>query len=508
VTIGIAVIIIFLIAAVLMFLRKLPALLALPLMALAIAFIEVVAGRISLNDVSLAIVADGSVRLMEPIVISLFGGMLSFLMQKSGVAENFIKRGAELGGDNPVVLSIIMLAVIGLLFTTIGGLGAVIMVAAIVLPILASVGVREYISGGIFLIGISMGGVLNANNWMVYRTVLQLDIHIVSGYALVILAILVPVSLSFIVIELWRTGLAAFRLKHILMGIGTIVVLGGVYLIGRLVLEGFDFAIVVRILRWLVALVGATILTLAVLDIVKRWRQKLPSVVRWYAYLIPLVPLVLILLFDVHVLTAFILGMVYGFIVTFRNGSLNMLVRSIIEGASSVMPAVILMIGIGILLSTILGPTPTGPAQYWYKEHLSTATGAAVQVPQPEEWPVLADMKPLFENIVPHSLIGFVLVFTLLGPLALYRGPLNVWGLGYGIAGILLSSGLLPAPAIMGVLMSSGVIQGICDPTNTHNVWLANELKTDVQTLMWRTLPYAWFAAFVGLLIAGLKYLT
>jgi hypothetical protein len=83
-----------------------------------------------------------------------------------------------------------------------------------------------------------------------------------------------------------------------------------------------------------------------------------------------------------------------------------------------------------------------------------------------------------------------------------------VWGLGYGIAGILLSSGLLPAPAIMGVLMSSGVIQGICDPTNTHNVWLANELKTDVQTLMWRTLPYAWFAAFVGLLIAGLKYLT
>jgi hypothetical protein len=96
--------------------------------------------------------------------------------------------------------------------------------------------------------------------------------------------------------------------------------------------------------------------------------------------------------------------------------------------------------------------------------------------------------------------------FALLAPLALYRGPLNVWGLGYGMGGVMLSAGL-PGGAVMGVLMSLGVIQGVCDPTNTHNVWLANEVKTDVHVLMRKTLPYAWGIAVVGLIVAAQRYL-
>ncbi|MEO0309684.1 MAG: hypothetical protein Q6J18_05530, partial [Gloeomargarita sp. DG02_3_bins_56] len=86
------------------------------------------------------------------------------------------------------------------------------------------------------------------------------------------------------------------------------------------------------------------------------------------------------------------------------------------------------------------------------------------------------------------------------------RGPLNVWGLGYGMGGVMLSAGL-PGGAVMGVLMSLGVIQGVCDPTNTHNVWLANEVKTDVNVLLIKTLPYAWGVAVVGLSVAAGRYL-
>ena len=38
----------------------------------------------------------------------------------------------------------------------------------------------------------------------------------------------------------------------------------------------------------------------------------------------------------------------------------------------------------------------------------------------------------------------FVLVFGLLSPLAIYRGPLNVWGLGSGIVALLASCGMNP----------------------------------------------------------------
>jgi hypothetical protein len=58
----------------------------------------------------------------------------------------------------------------------------------------------------------------------------------------------------------------------------------------------------------------------------------------------------------------------------------------------------------------------------------------------------------------------------------------------------------------MGVLMSLGVIQGVSDPTNTANVWVANEVRLDVTSIMWRTLPYAWAAAILGLVAAGLRW--
>ena len=61
--IGFAILIVFIVAAVLMFLRKLPAILALPTMALAIALVEWAAGKLTLNEIGYAIFADGSMRL-------------------------------------------------------------------------------------------------------------------------------------------------------------------------------------------------------------------------------------------------------------------------------------------------------------------------------------------------------------------------------------------------------------------------------------------------------------
>ena len=120
-------------------------------------------------------------------------------------------------------------------------------------------------------------------------------------------------------------------------------------------------------------------------------------------------------------------------------------------------------------------------------------------------WPVSRDIEPLLRFAVPSTGWYFVLIFTLLAPLALYRGPLNVWGLGYGVTTVLISMGV-PAGAAMGALMAVGTVQGVSDPTNTQNVWIANEVRVDVNTLMWRTILFTWAAAFVGLVVAGFQF--
>lgn len=210
--------------------------------------------------------------------------------------------------------------------------------------------------------------------------------------------------------------------------------------------------------------------------------------IHWTAYLTPFIPLVLILLYNFDFIAAFICGLLYGVISVYRKGMMNIFVKSAFEGGSMVMPAVVLMLGIGMLLNAIMGP-----GENWNKIHQ-------------DGWPVLNLLKPLLIEITPKSFLSYVLTFTILAPLALYRGPLNVWGMGYGLASILLASGMNPG-AVMGLLLAVGQIQGVSDPTNTHNVWLANEMKVDVQKILWNTIPYTWIVALLGLIAAGLKFM-
>ena len=205
--------------------------------------------------------------------------------------------------------------------------------------------------------------------------------------------------------------------------------------------------------------------------------------VHWCTYFIPIIPLFLIMMFAFDFIAAFVIGLVYAFISTYKKRRLNLFIRSIFEGGGVVMPAVVLMFGIGMLLIAIMGP--------------SNYSGT---------WPVLKLLKPLLEFIVPTNVWQYIIYFSLAAPLALYRGPLNVWGMGYGIAAVFLASGLNPA-AVMGLLLSVGQIQGISDPTNTHNVWLANEMRVDVQKVLYNTIPYTWVIAIAGLIASAFYFM-
>lgn len=481
------IIVVFIIMALLMFLRVIPALIALPLMAFFISLI----GGIPLSDIFIYVIGDGAFRLHQAYTIAIFGGMLSIFMQKSGIAESFIRKGAELAGDNPFYVSLIILILTSVLFTTLGGLGAIIMVGTIVLPIMSSVGISQGVIAGVFLIGLSIGGILNAQNWVLYINILNVKFETVRAFAVYLFFAALVVAIAFIVIELKRDGIIkSFRFILNFRFLLTIALLLMFFLI--FLMLGKVVVLFPDELKNTIGQVGkfSIILFLAYLFIkfiFKIISPSRPERLRWYALLTPIVPLIIVFtLGGKYFIFAFVAGLFYGFITTFRRGSLNLLMQSIIEGGSSVIPAVALMIGIGMLLNAILGPSG------W----------------EQGEWKVYAQLKPLFKAIVPSSPILYVIVFSLLSPLALYRGPLNVWGLGYGIATLIATPvGTLPPASVMGLLLSVGQIQGVCDPTNTHNVWIANELKIDVNQILKKTFPYVWVLATIGLIISAVMFL-
>ncbi len=423
---GITILLVFIFFAALMYLNRLPALIALPLMAVIIA---VLAG-IPPGDIAVFVIADGAVRLNVAIITVLFGAVLSQFVSNAGIAETLVKKVAELAGDDPFITAVAMTAVVALLFTVLGGLGSVIMVASIALPIMLSIGLPRITAACLFLMGLGLGGIFNLTNWQLFISVLGLSQGQILRFALVLGALSIAVTLSFLIVELKLRGTSVgWELKK----------------------EGTE-----------------------------------NNFVPWPAVLTPIVPIMLVLGFSIYnflarppqpfefpIITAMLLGLVWGFITTFKKGSLNMLSRSVVDGIGSVGPAVAIIMGIGMLLNSVTDPS------------------------------VIGTLSPLMARMIPSSPVPYVVFFAVLAPLSLYRGPLNLWGMGAGLVGLIVSSGVLPPFAVMAALMSVGQIQGVSDPTNTHNVWVSNYLDLNVQDILKRTLPYMWALAAAGLAAAA-----
>ncbi|MEV8410005.1 transporter [Streptomyces niveus] len=207
-------------------------------------------------------------------------------------------------------------------------------------------------------------------------------------------------------------------------------------------------------------------------------RRKQLGDAPWYALLTPLVPLVLALGLDVAILPSMLAGVLYALVTTTRPGEMNKrLLRTLYGGFEIAAAPIVLFIAIGILL-------------------------AAVKLPGAVE-----ALEPLIKAVSPQNPVLFVIVFTLLVPLCLYRGPLNVFGLGAGIAGVLIAAGIYPAVAVLGIATSYNQVFGVSDPTSTQTVWSAQYAGVTPQQVMLRTLPYVWAVALGGFCVTAATYL-
>ncbi|MFD5199918.1 TRAP transporter large permease subunit [Streptomyces sp. NPDC058375] len=207
-------------------------------------------------------------------------------------------------------------------------------------------------------------------------------------------------------------------------------------------------------------------------------RRKQLGDAPWYALLTPVVPLVLALGFEVAILPSMLAGVLFALVTTTRPREMNKRLLRTLYGSFEVAAApIVLFIAIGILL-------------------------AAVKLPGAVE-----SLEPLVKAVSPQNPVLFVLVFTLFVPLCLYRGPLNVYGLGAGIAGVLIAAGIYPAVAVLGLATSYNQVFGVSDPTSTQTVWSAQYAGVTPQQVMLRTLPYVWAVALGGFCVTAASYL-
>lgn len=393
---GIAIVLVFLALAGLMIARKLPALIAVPLMALATAALA------GVHDLA-GIVVHGAVKLAPVYATLFFGALLSRVVLATGIAETLVAYAAEFGGDRPTALALLLCAVVAVLFTTVTGLGAIIMIGTIVLPVMMTVGVPRATAATLFLLAFGTGYVLNIAQWTFYSQVFHVDHNAFQRFALLLVALQAIVLVAYALVR----GRAAR-----------------------------DYATKVE--------PGTPP------------RRRAPP----WALITPVLPLVLLTGFGLDAIVGFAIAAVYGVLVTRPRAAVQTLVAAWIRGIEDVAPATVLMIGIGMLL-------------------------VAAQTSE-----VQAAVSPLVAAVAPRSPLGYVILFGLLSPLALYRGPLNPFGVGIGVYTVLLTLHVLAPVALVAAVMAVVQVQNVCDPTNTQNVWVANFTGVSVERITRLTLPW------------------
>jgi hypothetical protein len=197
----------------------------------------------------------------------------------------------------------------------------------------------------------------------------------------------------------------------------------------------------------------------------------------WYALLTPLLPIVLALGFDVPIIPSLLIGILYALVTTTKPGRLSeRALRSLYRAFDIAAAPIVLFIAIGMLLSAVKLP-------------------GAVRA-----------LTPIISAVSPSGPVLFVVVFALLVPLCLYRGPLNVYGLGAGVAGVLISGGIYSATAALGLMSSYGQVLCVSDPTSTQTVWSAQFAGVRPEKVMVSTLPYTWVMAIGALALTAVLY--
>lgn len=434
---AIFIIVFFLIISALMMTRKLPTFIALIVMGIGIALIAgvpLVGTDADGNNIGLfaSVIEAGSVKMASAMAAIIFGGWYGRMVTQTGVSRALITKAAELGGDRPLIICLVLYAVLSFLWTNLSGLGAIIMTGSIAIPIMLSVGIPSVLAASIFLLAVTTGFNFNLYQWQSFISLTGVTQDEMQHFAIFLFVITLVVSLAFIFIQFKKNGIK------------------------------FAFA----------ADASETNEAEDEDELIKGWRGVL-------CMLSPLVPLVLVMAAKLTIVSAFLCAVIW--LAIFSGGNfkkkMNVLSKTAFKGLCDVAPVLWLLIGIGVLVVSVMHPI------------------------------VKEVLQPMLTAVIPTTRIPFILFFAILAPLALYRGPLNLFGMGSGICAIIVSAGILTPLQAMGGFVAVERLQSVGCPTNSQNAWTCSYVGLDVNDVTKKLLPALWAMAALGAIVAGFSYM-
>jgi hypothetical protein len=381
-------------------------------------------GLVPVMSVILDIVQKGSDNYAPTAMVVILGSWFGRMLVETGIAGSLIRRAVELGGDKLLVTTTLVSLVTTFIFTSTFGVGAVIAIGIIVLPVLLSMGVPERVAVPAYTM--SIAAAMYINQVLFKQMVMFFPAN----------------SVQF-------TG-PYFKFGVIAM----VVSLGVIFLM--------------------------LVYNLIIRKPVKAWAVSAPQInvvhVPAISYLVPIVPVVMAVLFNWPPLPGMLLAIVLTLVTTNKllpwGNAQSMLLKSLKDGTTDVA----LLLGM-LLMVAIFG----------------AAAGKVAPI-----------FKTVIGHIIPTNLWVIAIVFGVVAPLGLFRGPLMVWGAGAATIAILVAMNLFPPPALLPVVFVPTISMAIAVcPTQSWNLWAITYTKLPIRDFLKSGVGWAWITVILNSLLAA-----
>lgn len=360
----------------------------------------------------------------KTIAIIVFGAWFGRVLVDTGIAGYIIKKTVELAGDKPLMTALLLNVVCALIFCSAFGVGSVMAIGMIVLPIMFSLGINKKTAVGAYMLAVASGMYMNiayvSQFFAVFPNIKYDDKYI--RFAVIATIISVVILILYIVVN--------YKLQSKTRAFAA----------GKAKVEA----------------------------------KQLP----WYCVIVPFIPIIMVSFFKWQPVPAFLLGILLGLLFTHNLSSYTRAVekvqKTLYDGVADS----------GLLIGMLYG--------------VNIFQAAAKEVA-----PIL---QSLLGDFIPQSPVVLLVLFCILAPLALFRGPLMIWGSGIALASILQAMGIFSeAYLFMLFLVPPVAIVASACPTQSWTMWAISYAKLEPKTYIKTNLPWGWIA-FIAIQIVG--YLT
>lgn len=116
---------------------------------------------------------------------------------------------------------------------------------------------------------------------------------------------------------------------------------------------------------------------------------------------------------------------------------------------------------------------------------------------------VMADFGPALTSIVPNNEMILAIAVCILAPLALFRGPLELYGAGSAVISILMGMGVFNAWFLFALLVVPSMTCISACITQSWNLWAAEYNELEPKTFLKSGVPVYWLCTFPIMALAS-----